>query len=235
MPKTRGMSEVSRPLQVVLILTVAFAGLWFAALRPKGDQVSAPAPAPKPAVPAQPKKSSLPGGLGRAVDKANAAKAQGDAAAAAADGKTASTATPAPATVRPAAKPAPARTTSGPAATAAPPTVHRIAPVRGVTPGNVRAALAANQVVVLLFYNPASSDDRAVRGELAQVDRRGGHVAVWSVGVSGLGRFKNVLRGVDVVQSPSVVVLSRRAQPRVLEGYTDHAVIDQAALVALLA
>src|SRR5919108_688173 len=77
------MSEVSRPLQVVLVLTVAFVGLWFVALRPKhaGSGSSAPKPTPgQPAKPA-PKKSSLPGGLGRAVDKAHAAKRQGDAAA----------------------------------------------------------------------------------------------------------------------------------------------------------
>jgi hypothetical protein len=221
------MTEVSRPLQVVLILTVGFAGLWFVALRPKGNQVAAPAPAPKPAA-AAPKHSSLPGGLGRAVDKANAAKAQGDAAAAAADGKPAPA--PAPA-VHAAVKPAPAPVKPVAPAAAA----HRTAAIHGITPGTVRGALSANRVVVLLFYNPLSSDDRAVRDELASVDRRGGHVAVWSVGISGLGRFKNVLRGIDVVQSPSVVVLSRKAQPRVLQGYTDHAEIDQATLVDLIA
>src|SRR2546423_11599809 len=79
------MSEVSRPLQVVLILAVGFAGLWFFALRPKtATGSSAPPPATQPARPA-PHKSSLPGGLGRAVDKANAAKRQGDAEAAASD------------------------------------------------------------------------------------------------------------------------------------------------------
>jgi hypothetical protein len=228
LPKPGEMTEVSRPLQVVLILTVAFAGLWFVALRPKGDNVAAPTPAKtQPA----PQKSSLPGGLGHAVDKAKATQAQANAAAAAADGK------PAPA-------PAPAKAAATPVKQAAAPTkavapaapVHRASRqvVRGVTPGNVRQALSADHVAVLLFYNPLSSDDRAVRDELASVDRRGGHVAVWSVGLSGLGRFKNVLRGIDVVQSPSVVVLSRKARPRVLEGYTDHAEIDQATLVALL-
>jgi len=223
------MTEVSRPLQVVLILTVAFAGLWFVALRPKGENVAAPPPAKtQPA----PQKSSLPGGLGHAVDKAKATQAQANAAAAAADGKPAPAPAPAKAAAATPVKPAPAP--AKPVAPAAP--VHRATRqvVRGVTPGNVRQALRADHVAVLLFYNPLSSDDRAVRDELASVDRRGGHVAVWSVGLSGLGRFKNVLRGIDVVQSPSVVVLSRKARPRVLEGYTGHAEIDQATLVALL-
>src|SRR5207247_11412515 len=81
------MSEVSRPLQVVLVLALAFAGLWFVALRPKTGGGGAPATQPVTAHPAQPapKKSSLPGGLGRSVDKANAAKRQRDSAAAASD------------------------------------------------------------------------------------------------------------------------------------------------------
>jgi hypothetical protein len=106
--------------------------------------------------------------------------------------------------------------------------------VTGVTPANVRHALAQGRAVALLFYSPVSSDDRAVRDELTRVDRRGGHVAVWSVSLSGIARFRNVLRGINVVQSPTVVILGRKAPPRVLEGYTDHAEIDQATLVALL-
>src|SRR5437588_7126190 len=138
------MTEVSRPLQVVLILTVAFAGLWFVALRPKGDNVAAPAPAPAKTQPA-PQKSSLPGGLGRAVDKAKATRAQANAAAAAADGKSApAPAKPTATPVKPAVTPAPAK----PAAPSAP--VHRATRqvVRGVTPGNVRQALSADHVAV---------------------------------------------------------------------------------------
>jgi hypothetical protein len=88
--------------------------------------------------------------------------------------------------------------------------------------------------VALLFWDATSSDDRAVRAELSRVDRRRGHVDAWAVSVRGLGRFKNVLRGIDVLQSPTVVVLARGADPRVLTGYTDHAEIDQATLLALL-
>jgi ABC-type molybdenum transport system ATPase subunit/photorepair protein PhrA len=55
---------------------------------------------------------------------------------------------------------------------------------------------------------------------------------VWGVSVRGLSRFKNVLQDVQVLQSPTVVVLSHR-KPYVFPGYTDHAEIDQAAAVAL--
>ena len=64
----------------------------------------------------------------------------------------------------------------------------------------VRHALADGDVVVLLFWG-AGSDDRLVRSELSQVDRRGGRVHAWPVSVRGLARFKNVLRGIDVVQT----------------------------------
>src|SRR4051812_42710914 len=81
------MDQVSRPLQILLILVLGFAGLWFVALRPKKDTGGAPAPAPAPAASAPatstPQKSAIPGGLGRAVDKARQTKVQGDAAAAA--------------------------------------------------------------------------------------------------------------------------------------------------------
>src|SRR4051794_39255197 len=158
------MSEVSRPLQVVLLLTVAVAGLWFVALRPKPDTASSRAPTPtQPARPAPkaPRASSIPGGLGRAVDKAKATKQQGDAQAAAASrtgsapesgAPTQTASTPAPA---PAAQATPSATTPGPAArphsSGAPP-----ARLHGVTPGTVRRALARGDVVVLLFWAPNS-------------------------------------------------------------------------------
>jgi hypothetical protein len=270
------MDQVSRPVQIVLVLVLGFAGVWFVALRPKSDDGGAGAPAPAVQAPAKPKpvtpatkKSPIPGGLGRAVDKANATKAQGDAAAAAADAPAQNTtATP---VQTPPAKPVvktPKSTlkvnTSGTgvvrtgtiaiglvnigadktigakadiaAARHAP--AHRSAKAARdarpgyATPAKVRAALAKRHVVVLLFFSSRSSDDRAVRAELGSVARRGGRVQVYGVSVRGLSRFKNVLEGVQVLQSPTVVVLSHR-RPYVFPGYTDHAEIDQAAAVAL--
>jgi hypothetical protein len=287
------MSELSRPLQVVLALVLAFAALWFVALRKHASSTSpSPATATHAATSPAPHKSAIPGGLGRAVDKANAAKAQGDAAAAAASRQGATpedqTATPsaapagpapAPAAKAPSTVPRPNGAATSPAGqvgqivgqraarsanaavqsglvavglaaaaalggSAHPTTVqaarlaapHR-APVHralpGVTPGMIRQALARGDAVALLFYSPLSSDDRAVRAELPLVNRRGGRVAVYGVALNGLARFKNVLRGIQVVQSPTVVVMARGANPRLLEGYTDHAEIDQATLLAL--
>jgi hypothetical protein len=227
------MDQVSRPIQFLLIGVLAFAALWFVALRPKSDGGAA-APPPAAAAPATPAKSSLPGGLGTAVDKARTTQAQGNAAAAAQSGTTTSTldAAPAPApAAKPAttaAKPAPAK---APARAAKP--ARRRAEGPGPTPAKVRRGLAQRHAVVLLFYSAASSDDRAVRSELAGVSRRGGRVDTWAIPVSALSRFANVLQGVQVFQTPSVVVLSSTRKPMLLAGYTDRAEIDQVANAAL--
>ncbi len=294
------MDQVSRPFQIVLVLVLGFAGVWFVALRPKADTGGgSSAPAPAPTAPAQsgtsttPTKSAIPGGLGRAVDKARQTKATGDASAAAQDSQAAqdptqaqqvqqqaqqaqtqaqqsqnTTATPVqtpPAT--PVAKPKAAAPKVG-AGGANVAIVHAgtlaighldtgidkaigslgavkvtVKPHRTgkaarrarpgfATPGKVRLALAKHHVVVLLFFNARASDDRAVRRELSVVNRRGGRVQVWGVSVRGLARFKNVMQGAQVLQSPTVVVLSHRT-PYVFPGYTDHAEIDQAAAMAL--
>jgi hypothetical protein len=270
------MDQVSRPFQIVLVLVLGFGGLWFFALRPKTDDGGgAPAPAPAAQTPpaksdaAPVRKSPIPGGLGRAVDKANSTKAQEDAAAANADAPAQNTTatpvqTPPAKPVEKVAKQAPKVAASGTglvrAGTVAIGLVNTgvdkaigaktdIAGVKHSTahgpakvapharpgfanPAKVRAALAKRHVVVLLFFSARSSDDRAVRRELGAVNSRGGRVQVWGVSVRGLSRFKNVLQGVQVLQSPTVVVLSHR-KPYVFPGYTDHAEIDQAAAVAL--
>lgn len=203
-------------MQALLVTTLAFAALWFVALRPKPPESSgAPAPAPASTTAAPAPKSAIPGGLGSSVDRARDARATGDAAAAARSGEPAA-AKPAPAAAKPAAaKPAPAAARPEPASRPS------------GAPAGVRRALSRGHVVVLLFHSPGSSDDRLVRDEVAGVARRGGRVYVKSVRVSRLARYREVLRGVQVLQTPSVVMLRRGRDPVLLAGYTDRAEIDQ--------
>ena len=100
------------------------------------------------------------------------------------------------------------------------------------TPAKVRAALAKRHAVVLLFFNARSSDDRAVRRELAAVNRRRGRVQVYGVSVRGISRFKNVLQGVGCSRTRRSSCSPRRT-PYVFPGYTDRTEINQAAAVAL--
>jgi hypothetical protein len=220
------MDHVSRPMQALLLATVAFAALWFVALRPKAPASSPPQPAAPThaATPAGHPKSAIPGGLGRAVDKAHAAKTQGDAAAAAASAQTATTAKPAPAT---AAAPKPTVVASAKPAPAAKPR-----PARG-GPARVQRELARGHVVVLLFYAPGSPDDGLVRGEVSGVSRHGGRVYVKSVRVARLSRYQDVLRGIQVLQTPTVVVLRQGRDPVLMAGYTDRTEVDKAAAALL--
>jgi hypothetical protein len=214
------MEHVSRPMQALLVATVAFALLWFVALRPKADAGGEPAaaapPAPAQTTPAKPR-SAIPGGLGKSVDKARETKSTGDVAAAVQDGKPVAAVTPTP--------PAGAATTAKPAPAVAKPKPKPVA-AKGA-PAGLRRALARGHVAVLLFYSSASSDDRAVRDEVAGVSRRGGKVYVKAVRVSKLSRYREVLTGVQVLQTPSVVILRKGKDPVLLAGYTDRKEIDQ--------
>jgi hypothetical protein len=113
------VDQVSRPVLIVLLATVALAGAWFTVLRPKTDSGSGSTPA-----------ATAPGmaGLGNAISKANGAVAaseaaakRSEAAANAAAGGTATATTPTPAAAtKPgtaaATKPAPAAASGGTAA-----------------------------------------------------------------------------------------------------------------------
>jgi hypothetical protein len=305
------MDQVSRPVQVALIATLAFAVLWFLALRPKVEEVPPP-PKNSTQKRAQGGKSALPGNLGNSVDQARAGQAQANQSAQQRQQQDAESqpgsppAQPRPAPARPApARPAPARSqaralglfgravgaragspsyragvqfgqaygrrllSAGPAVSA--PTVAlgmlaitlgqanraarstpAAAPARtprsavagagasggrrfasSVTPTQVDAALRSGKVVVLLFYNRLSSDDRAVRSELGSLPRRSGRVLVGHAPLREVSRFPSVTQGVQILQSPSVVVVNRRRQAQVLVGYTDRFEIEQRVANAL--
>lgn len=213
------MSQVSRPVQVLLLLTVCFGALWFLMLRPKSPPSAPPQPAPAPA-PANAPQSSF----GRAVDKAKQGRAQAEGAAAGRDA--ASDAVD---------NPGAGKTDPSTAAPNRPPTTQ---PGTGGpnTPGKVKAAdlpkpvaraLEKRKVVLLLFWNRSSTDDRAVRAEFRRVDRRRGRVYVAAAPLSKLGSYGAITRGVQVLQSPTLVVIDRQRRASTIIGYTDATEIDQ--------
>lgn len=206
------MTQVSRPVLVALIAVVAFAGVWFVALRPKGDSGSSTS---------SPSAHSAPGetGLKRAVDKAHGVvndsnRAQG-----------------VPHPIAPAATKPPG---AAPSATApAPASPGAVA--RSKTPpsryhggvGRVERALAAHHTVAILFYNPAASDDRAVRGMLGHVDRRQGRVDTFAAPVSQLSRYGPITTKVAVFGSPTVVIVNPAGQAGALTGFVDRLELQQ--------
>src|SRR4051794_6865811 len=126
--------QVSRPVQILLAVTVLFAALWFVALRPKSGSDSGSTSASAPATTTTTTPSSGPtapgaAGLGRAIDQAHRGVATSDAESAKIGGAAdaaASGADPyqaaAPSASAAAPSPAPSRTPPSPPPPPPPPT-----------------------------------------------------------------------------------------------------------------
>src|SRR5215210_5065350 len=160
-------------------------------LRPKTEVVEpAATTTPAPNVTTGDPAVSAPGKVAQSAQDAVNATNDKSAATEAADGSAPSATAPS--------------TTAEPGASAAKP----VAPVRGDVdtaglPKKVAAAVEDRKVMVLLFWNPKSADDRAVRRELRRVDRWDGDVFVKAAPIKNVSKYGRVTRGVDVQQSPT--------------------------------
>jgi hypothetical protein len=211
------MDQISRPMMALLVATLAIAGLWFTLLKPKPGAGGNSSPSPSPST------------LQSDVKQAHQAVATADRAAVAQGGGAATATTPAT---------APAATTTTPAA-AQPAQTHTLtkAPAHisnqvGVKVAHaphatrqradtVVAALAHHKVVAALFYNPAASDDQAVKHELSSISTHGGRVVKLSVPISELTRYPVITQQVPVTQSPTLVLIDRQRQATALVGFAD--------------
>ena len=243
------MSQVSRPMQVLLVATVAFAAVWFVALRPKADDgggSSAPAPAAQPADTGA--KSSLPGSLGTSVDKArgaartsDAANARRDAAEQKSTGEPATTSTASSGSSSPAstASAAGSAAAAGSKRTVASSPSKRVAARRlartgaSAAPARIAAAVARGQVAVVLFWDRSTPVDRMVRAEVGRTGVRTKDVFVAAVPISQVSKYDTVTRGIQVLQAPTVVVIDRKHEAKLLTGYVDGSEIAQAVADAL--
>jgi hypothetical protein len=211
------VSQISAPIRIVIAVAVIFMAAWMTVLKPKDDTSVATAPTGnvatgQPAVSAPGKAAEA---AKSAVDAANAKSAAGEAAV----GETPATGTATtPST----------STGSGTAAGAAKPA----AAITGV-PKPVAKALAADKVLVLLFWNKDSADDRAVKQAVAKADRWNGRVVVQTAPIQSIAKYGRITRGVDVQQSPTVVVVDRNLAATSLVGYVDRQTVDQAVVDAL--
>ena len=80
--------------------------------------------------------------------------------------------------------------------------------------------------MALLFWDRASSDDRAVRSELRQVSGR--KLTVIASPLKGLARFGPLTGNIQISDSPAVVVVGPHRHIQLLTGYVDATVIEQA-------
>jgi hypothetical protein len=99
-------------------------------------------------------------------------------------------------------------------------------------PTKIARAIRKDKTLVLLFWNGKSADDKAVHKALADVDRWHGRVFVASASIKKISAYGRIARGVDVEQSPTVVVADSELHAETLVGYVDAQTIDQAVVDA---
>jgi hypothetical protein len=211
-PICEGVSQISPPIRILLVLAVAVMGVYMLFLRPKPVEVP-------PATPAGTSVSD-PGKVRDAaedaVDAANGQLAQQESV----DGVDAGEAAAGTAPATKAGKQGTAQAAAVPAED-----------LKGL-PKPVREAIRADKVLVMLFSNGKSYDDKAVEKELKKVNRWDGRVFVHSAPLSKISSYGRVARGVNVEQSPTVVVADSTLRAETLVGYVDRGTIDQAVVDA---
>jgi hypothetical protein len=221
------VDKISLPFRVLLIVALLFAVLWLLVLRPK------PVASPEPATPTAPGVAGLANDAAKAhsaVDASNAAAARSEGAANAVGGSsTSATTKPSATRAKPAAaakSAAAAKPAAAPAKPAKPGLADNAAPGDPSRP--LLASVDAGKVVVVLFWNANAADDRATRRGLRSIDLHGGKVVASAVPIADVGRYEAITRGVQVLESPTVLVIGAGGKARAITGYTQAKEIDQA-------
>jgi len=221
------MNQISPPIRILLVAVIGLCAAYMLFLRPKEEAVPAATPAaattPVPAKDPNAQTSSKPGAaVQQAVRGADNASARADAAAGGAIADTEG---------GPAASPATGVNTNPVAQ--APATGETSAPTNvspqalQTLPKDVRKAVKQRKVLAILFYNNRSYDDKAVRRELDKVSHYGKQVFVDAHWIKSVGRYQAITRGVNVDQSPTIVVADANLKAETLVGYVDAETIDQ--------
>jgi hypothetical protein len=218
MPIRGDVSQISPPIRILLVLAVAVMGVYMLFLRPKAEVVPPAEPAPNtqtgaPAV-------SKPGKIAEAAEGAVNATNEQLKSEESADGVDAGESAAATSSATKTAK-------SGAAAAAAAAGVD----LKGL-PKPVARAIRHNKTLVLLFWNGKSADDKAVHASLKKVDRWHGRVFVDTASIKHIAKYGRIARGVDVEQSPTIVVADTDLHAETLVGYVDTLTIDQAVVDA---
>jgi hypothetical protein len=227
------VDKISLPFRIVLIVALVFAVVWFLVLRPKPVADGEPAVTP-------PGVTGLANDVAKAnkaVDASNAAAARSEAAANAVGGSSTTAATkPSATAAKPGAtsataKPAKAAKPAAPAAVAKPAKPAKPGLADDAAPGDpsrpLLASVDAGKVVVVLFWNKSASDDRATRRALRAIDLHGGKVVASAVAIGDVGRYEAITRGVQVLESPTVLVIGAGGKARAITGYTQAKEIDE--------
>jgi hypothetical protein len=222
----RGVSQISPPIRILLAVAALFLVAWMTVLKPKSVDVAAPTPTTtgnvatgKPAV-------SAPGKLAEKARSAVQDASRKHETTIAGETAEPTSETPAAGAASGSATGA-ATAASGAAATPA-----ATGELKGL-PAPVVKAIGKQQIMVIGFFNKDAADDRAVRSELKHVDRWNGRVFVKAAPIGKVGVWSRIAKGVDVEQSPTVVVVGRNLKATPLVGFVDAHTIDQAVVDAM--
>jgi hypothetical protein len=94
-------------------------------------------------------------------------------------------------------------------------------------PQRAARAVADGKKVVILFQNPDGLDDRAMRGVVRELDART-RAVVLTDDVAAVDRYGSMVEDLGVSQTPAVVLIDRRGDARLIEGYVDTQTLAQA-------
>jgi hypothetical protein len=94
-------------------------------------------------------------------------------------------------------------------------------------PLKLARAFAKKQVVVL-YFGAQGADDTLTADSVRSLKSSAGHgVAVFMDKLSNLADYRRVVEGLDVSQAPSIVLIDRHQQAKVLEGFIDAGSLRQ--------
>jgi hypothetical protein len=94
-------------------------------------------------------------------------------------------------------------------------------------PQRAARAVAEHKQVVILFHNPEGLDDRAMRRNMDALARRTDALVLVDH-VDAVDRYGKMVEDLGVSQTPSVVLIDRTGEARLIEGYVDTETLAQA-------
>jgi hypothetical protein len=94
-------------------------------------------------------------------------------------------------------------------------------------PGRAARAVRNHRKVVILFRNPRGLDDRAMAGVVRSADQRT-NALVLTDPVAAVDRYGKLVEDLGVSQTPSIVIIDRRGNARLIEGFVDSDTLTQA-------